>query len=261
MFRTNVLTTNFLIFFCAGLFAQSNTIMVTVNDTIMVPANRITIAISFKDTAKTLLYEQYGSDMEPATEPNENPDQDNTQLKPGEPDLNGAFEKVKAILTQNGISWRKTMEQMGGLFGGLANLGQKDTAEASRNITIDFNSKAQLDAVLPKIKAVTFAETLEMGASVDEGTVSKKVLYEKLLKKARAKATEIATLAGKRVGDIHQIGNPYEAMSPEKYMESMTGGGGLFGNMFKMMGNMFSEKNPDYKVAVKESMTVTFFLM
>ncbi len=261
MFKTNVLIINFLIIFSTNLFAQGNTIMVTVSDTIMVPANRITIAISFKDTAKTNPYEQYGSDMEPSTEPDENPDQDNTQLKPGEPDLDGAFEKVKAILTQNGISWRKTTEQMGGLFGGLAELGQKDTAAAKRNITIEFNSKAQLDQVLPKIKAITFAETLEMGASVDEGSINKKALYEKLLKKARAKATEITSLAGKRVGDIHQIGNPYETMSPEKYLESMMGGGGLFGSMFKMMGNMFSEKSTDYKVSVKESMTVTFFML
>ncbi len=262
MFKA-ITTTTLTLFLCANLFGQMSTIQVTVSDTIMVPADHITIAVTFKDTATIppYMYEVEGdreaSEAENATATDAPP------IVVG-PDFAGSFEQVKAILKKNNISWKKTADQMGGLMGGLmggmAALGKQDTAASARNITFDFKSKAQMDEVLPKIKAITFAETLEMGMSVDKESVNRKGLYEKLFKKSRVKAGEIASLAGKRIGDIHQIGNAFDGLSPEKQMESMMGDGGMFGGLFKMMGNMFSEKNTDYKVKVSESMTVTFLM-
>lgn len=239
-----------LLLAATSAFSQSSTIQVTVNDTIMVPANRISVTVSFKDTVSADPYARY---IEQDQEPKED------EPKQG-PNLKGASDKVIAILKANKIPWKTTAEQLGGLLGGLANLGPKKESDSPQSISIDFTSKAQMDKVLPQIKAVTFAEATEAGVSVDKELVDKKVLYQKLLQKARAKATEIAGLAGKKVGDIVQIGNAFESFSPEKQLESMMGGGGMFGNLFKMFGGMFNEKSADYKVAVTESMTVTFFM-
>jgi|GEM_PF-1732056 len=261
MFKTIKITT-LLLTFCTALLGQMGTIQVTVSDTIMVPANHLTFAVTYKDTTTVPTY-KYDVDVDQDRSETDNATEDKPLAK-AEPDFAGSFEQLKALLKKNNISWKKSSDQMGGLLGGLmgglAALGRADTLATARNITFDFNSKAQMNEILPKIKAIVFIETLEMGNSVDKELVNKKGLYEKLLKKARLKADDIAGLAGKRVGDIYQIGSAFDALSPEKQMENMMGDGGMFGSLFKMMGSMFSEKNGDYKVKVSESMTVTFMM-
>ncbi|MBK8193289.1 MAG: hypothetical protein IPK76_08785 [Lewinellaceae bacterium] len=70
-----------------------------------------------------------------------------------------------------------------------------------------------------------------------------------------------STLTGKNLGDVYQIGSAFDGFNPEKYMESLTGGGSPYSGLMKMMGGMFGEKHQDHKVPVTESMTVTYYLL
>ena len=265
MSKITSLTAAFLLI-CSAVFAQAGTIQVTVSDTILVPANRISVAVSFKDTAAPKLTFSFDtqSDREPSDEDNQSDDTNDVQepKEPAKPDFLSAYKQATQILKKEGIQWKKPTEQfpfLGGMGAAAMGLEQGDTL--SKGFMIEFSSKQQMDRVLPRLKAITFVNATEMSIAADKELVDKKRLYAKLLVKARAKADEIAGLAGKRTGDIHQIGSAFEMFSPEKYMESLTGAGGMFGGIFKMLGGMFNEKTPDYKVSVSESMTVTFYLV
>ncbi len=114
---------------------------------------------------------------------------------------------------------------------------------------------------MPKLKAIPYVNTMEMGNSVDKELLDMSRLYAKLLKKAQTKAEMLARLSGKKVGAVYQIGSPFDAFSPSTAMESMMGGGSAYGDMMKsMLGNMFSEKRADRKVTIKEQLTVTYLL-
>jgi hypothetical protein len=244
----------------AGLAqGQLSTILVTVTDTIKVPATHIEVMVNYRDTSTINPYDvQVYEDREPTDEGNFNTE------APKPPDFEVPHKELLAILKANNVAYKKSIDPSAGLMGmGSMGVGAKktiDTAEQNRKITLDFKSKAQFDLVMPLIKNITYLETVEMGASVDKAQVDKKALYAKLHKQARLKANEIAGLAGKTVGEVHQIGNAYEMMSPEKQMENMFGGGGIMGGLMKMMGGMFSEKDSDYMVTITESLTVTFLM-
>ena len=256
MFKTNFLALA-LSACCAVLSAQVSTIQVTVSDTIMVPATHITVAVSFKDTtAQSPISLNYDLADTPDADGDGIPD---APAAPLAPDFSKSYRQVISLLKREGIQWKKPEEQMG-FMGGLGGMmGNKDDT-LSRGFVVDFSSKQQMDRVLPQIKAITFADTKEMGASVDKELVDRKRLYAKLLAKARLKADDIAGLSGKSVGDVYQIGSAFDNFSPDKYMESMMGGGGMFGGLFKMMGSMFGDKSPDYKVPISDNLTVTYYL-
>jgi hypothetical protein len=239
---------------------QLSTILVTVTDTIKVPATHIEVMVNYRDTSTANPYDvQVYEDREPTDE-----GYNNAEVQAA-PDFEAAHKELLAILSTNNVIYKPTIDPSTGLMGmgamgGGAATANVDTLEQKRKITLDFKSKAQFDLVMPLLKKITYLETVEMGASVDKNTVDKKALYAKLHKQARAKATEIANLAGKQVGEVHQIGNANEMMSPEKQMESLFGGGGMMGGLMKMMGGMFTEKDPEYLVTITESMTVTFLM-
>lgn len=244
-----------------------STIQVSVSDTIQVPATHISVMVSFKDTTKF----DFSHPLQPKvdeeiTEPDDTAAEEENQNPSPFPkfktDFSADREAVIRILDERGVTWKSPAEQMGlfngpfGQGGGMGLGGEKK----NEGLVIDFLSKAQMDLVLPKIKENPFVATMDMGASVDKQLVDKTRLYDKLLKQSRKKAESIAALAGKRVGDVYQIGSAFDGLSMDKYMDSLTSSGGIFGGIFKMLGGMFSEKNPEYNVTISENMTVTYLL-
>lgn len=221
-----------------GLFAQGKTITVTVQDTILVVANHIKIQVEFKDTATT------SYDAEPRT----------------------VFEderrEIIRILDQNKIAWKDETEALP--FLGSRAAQYPGMPQKTKGIVVDFSTPEQANKVKPLLESIPFVRTTDMGASVDKNDLNKTRLYEKLFKRARAKAEVQAKIVGKRVGDVYAIGSEFEQMSPERYMDSLFGGGGMggfFGQIMGMLSGMFNEKNTDYKVSVGESMSVTFTLL
>ena len=219
--------------FAATSFAQQvSTIQVSVSDTISVPANHLSVIVTFKDTS-------YARE-EPI-------------------DLTPSHDAVVRLLDDNKVSWKKASEQMG-FLGGLAKMGG-DNGKPDLDITADFTSAAQMDMLLPKINAVAYTTAIEAGASIDKNTVDMSPLYAKLLKKARAKAEMIAGLSGKKVGAVYQIGSAFDGFNPSEAMESMMGGDSPYGGLMKtILGSMFSEKRADHQVTVKEHLTVSYLL-
>lgn len=226
-----------LLAFLAGsvaISAQTPTIQVTVSDTIEVPANHISVMISFKNTE--------GNYSDPA------------------PDFSASRTEVVRVLEQNHVSWKKASDQLGvlGGMGRMAGGGDKE----SDDIFADFNSVSQLDKVLPQVRLVKYVDAMETGSSVDKDALDLTRLYDKLFKKARAKAEMMARLSGKKVGGVYQIGSPFDAFNPADAMESSMNSLGAYGDMMKaMFGNIFGEKRPDHKVPVKENLTVTYYLV
>lgn len=251
----------------APLYAQS-TIQVSVTDTIIVPADHISVMVSFKDTTKIdFSTPRYHIDEE-IEEPEEGEEPGDTPPPPSDPfanmktDFTADREGVIRTLDENKVNWKNPEDQFGFLKGPMGG-GMTPGAEPPKNegIMIDFSSKAQMDQVLPKIKENPFVNTMDMGATVDKQLLDKTRLYEKLLKKSKGKADSIAKLAGKKVGGVYKIGSEFDGFTLDKYMDSLTGSGGMFGSIFKMLGGMFTEKTPDYKVTVSETMTVTYYLL
>lgn len=254
----------------APLFAQS-TIQVSVTDTIVVPADHISVMISFKDTTQIdFSSPRYHIDEEIETPEEGEEPSDDTPPPPPPPsnpfanlktDFSADRESVIRILDEHKVSWKSPEDQFSFLKGPMG--GMTPGAEAPKNegIMADFSSKAQMDEVLAKIKQNPFVNTMDMGATVDKQLLDKTRLYEKLMKKSKEKADTIAKLAGKKVGGVYKIGSDFDAFTLDKYMESLTGSGGMFGSIFKMLGGMFTEKTADYKVTVSETLTVTYFLL
>lgn len=236
----------FSLFCCAlssvPLAAQGppKTVLVTVSDTIEVPANHITVTISFQDTASVAEYDY--PTREPKTE------------------FITERDEVIRILEKNKATWKKPSEQFP-LLGGMGHAN----GNADNEMVADFSSVEQKNNAMVVINTIPFVRAVELGSSVDKAQLDLTPLYAKLMKKARAKAEMLAKLSGKRVGEVYQIGSPFEMFSPDKMMENMLGGGdsggGIFGSLMKMFGGMFAEKRPDYKVPVKETMTVSFYLL
>ena len=223
----------FLLAFPCFLFAQFKTIQVSVSDSIEVEANHISVMVSFRDTVS----DGYS---EPHT------------------DFTDEQAAVINLLDQNNIKWQRTADQLG-LFGAIGKLNQMGGGDLG--ITVDFTSVAQMDRVLPRINAIAYVSSVESASTVDKDKVDLTRLYGKLLKKSREKAEKIAVLAGKKVGDVYQIGSAFDGFNPEKYMESLTGGGSPYSGLMKMMGGMFGEKHEGHKVPVTENMTVTYYLL
>ncbi len=212
--------------------AQTPTIQVTVSDTIEVPANHISVMISFKNTDANY--------SEPA------------------PDFSASRAEVVRLLDQYQVAWKKASDQLG--F--LGAMGRMGGGQESNDIIADFNSAAQYDKVLPLIRLVKYVDAMETGNSVDKDALDLTRLYDKLFKKARAKAEMMARLSGKKVGGVYQIGSPFDALNPADAMESSMNSLGAYGDMMKaMFGNMFGEKRPDHKVPVTEHLTVTYYLV
>lgn len=257
--------------FClAGFFSicAQSTIQVSVTDTIIVPADHISVMVSFKDTTKIdFSTPRYHIDEE-IEEPVEGEEPGDTPPPPADPfanmktDFTADRDGVIRLLDEHKVSWKNPEDQFGFLKGPMGG-GMMPGMEQPKNqgIMIDFSSKAQMDAVLPKIKENPFVTTMDMGAAVDKQLLDKTRLYEKLMKKSKAKADTIAKLAGKKVGGVYKIGSDFDGFTLDKYMDSLTGSGGMFGSIFKMLGGMFTEKTPDYKVTVSETMTVTYYLL
>ncbi len=218
--------------FSTSSFAQVSTIQVSVSDTMEVPANHLTVVINFNDTSTTA--------EEPA-------------------DFTPSRQAVIQLLETNKVTWAKASDKMG--FLGAISRMAGDAGKLDNDLSIDFTSAAQMDALLPKIKAIAYVNAVEMGTSIDKGSVDMTGLYAKLLKKAQAKADLLARLSGKKVGAVYQIGSAFDAFSPSSAMESMLGGGNAYGQLMNsMMGNMFGEKRADRKVTVTEQLTVTYLL-
>jgi len=250
-----------------NLHAQLGTIQVSVTDTIIVPADQITVMVSFKDTTKIdFSAPRYDIDEE-IEEPAEGEEPSDTPAEPYNPfanlktDFTADREAVIRILDEHKVSWKNPADQFSFLKGPMAGMNPGGAAPKNEEIMIDFSTKSQMDEVMTKIKENPFVNTMEMGASVDKQLLDKTRLYEKLLKKSKIKAESIAKLAGKKVGGVHKIGSEFDGFTLDKYMDSLTGAGGMFGGIFKMLGGMFNEKTPDYKVTVSETMTVTYYLL
>lgn len=250
----------------SNLNAQQGTIQVSVTDTIIVPADHISVMVSFKDTTKIdFSTPRYHIDEEiPEDAETEN---DSTPETPYNPfaniksDFTADREAVIRILDEHKVSWKNPADQFSFLKGPMAGMNPGGAAAKNEEIMIDFSNKTQMEEVMAKIKENPFVNTMEMGASVDKQLLDKTRLYEKLLKKSKVKAESIAKLAGKKVGGVHKIGSEFDGFTLDKYMESLTSAGGMFGSIFKMLGGMFNEKTPDYKVTVSETMTVTYYLL
>lgn len=262
-----------LTLFClTGLISSScaqSTIQVSVTDTIIVPADHISVMVSFKDTMKIDFSAPRFHIDEEIEEPAEGEEPGETPPPPAldpfanmKTDFTADREGVIHILDEHKVHWKSPEDQFGFLKGPMGN-GMMPGSEKPKNegIMIDFSSKAQMDEILPRIKENPFVTTMDMGAAVDKQLLDKTRLYEKLMKKSKAKADTIAKLAGKKVGGVYKIGSDFDAFTLDKYMDSLTGSGGMFGSIFKMLGGMFTEKTPDYKVTVSETMTVTYYLL
>lgn len=227
------------------LSAQVSTIQVSVSDTIEVAANHIAVSISF------------GNSDYPVMPYNEETETTDTDYIPPVVDYTADRALVIKLLDENKVSWKPAADQLG-FLGALSKMGGGgDTL----SISADFSSLEQMNKVMPGIKAVKSAKTVESGASVDKEKVDLTRLYDKLLKKARAKAETLARLSGKKVGAVYQIGSMFDSFNPEKYMESLSSGSSPYSGLMKMMGGMFSEKRPDYKVPVSENMSVAYYLI
>jgi len=212
------------------LSAQTPTIQVTVSDTIEVPASHISVIISFKNTEA-----EYSNHA---------------------PDFTASRAEVTGLLDQYHVAWKNASDQLG-FLGGIGGLGK-----GADDIFADFNSAEQLEKVLPLVRLVKYVDAMETGCSVDKDALDLTRLYDKLFKKARAKADMMARLSGKKVGGVYQIGSPFDAFNPADAMESSMKGLGAYGDMMKaMFGNMFGEKRPDHKVPVTENLTVTYYLL
>lgn len=248
------------------IHAQS-TIQVSVTDTIIVPADHISVMVSFKDTMKidfsTPRYHIDEEIEEPAEgeEPGEPPPPPSDPFANMKTDFTTDREGVIRILDEHKVHWKSPEDQFGFLKGPMGGMTPSPETPKNEGIMIDFSSKAQMDEILPKIKENPFVSTMDMGATVDKQLLDKTRLYEKLMKKSKAKAETIAKLAGKKVGGVYKIGSDFDGFTLDKYMDSLTGSGGMFGSIFKMLGGMFTEKTPDYKVTVSETMTVTYYLL
>lgn len=217
------------------LFAQVSTIQVSVSDTIEVLANHISVMISFENPEPTT-EEDYANPAPPK-------------------DFSAQRAEVVKLLDQNKISWKNAADQLG-LFGALGKMGGSEAG-----IFADFTSLEQKNQILPKIEVIKNVKATETGISVDEDKVDLTRLYDKLLKKAHAKAETLARLSGKKVGNVYQIGSAFDAFNAEKYMETMSGGGSPYAGLMKMMGGMFGEKRADYKVPISENLSVTYYLI
>lgn len=214
------------------LSAQVSTIQVTVSDTMEVMANHISVMISF-----------------------ENPEPTEDDYSTPSYDFTAKRAEVVKLLDGNKISWKNAADQLG-MFGALGKMGNSELG-----ITADFASLEQKNQVLPKIEAIEAVKATETGNSVDKDKVDLTRLYDKLLKKSRAKAETLARLSGKKVGAVYQIGSAFDAFNAEKYMEAMGSGSSPYAGLMKMMGGMFGEKRADYKVPISENLSVTYYLM
>ncbi len=229
--KTFLLATCALFCSAAALFSQASTVQVTVTDTIEVPANHLSVMITFKDTS----YER------------------ETPI-----DLSASRDAVIRLLDANKISWKNAGDQMG-FLGALAKMA--DNGKTETDLSADFSSAAQLDALLLQLKAIPYVTAVETGSSVDKDLLDLSRLYAKLFKKAQTKAEMLARLSGKKAGAVYQIGSPFDAFNPANAMDSMMGGGSPYGDLMKsMLGGMFSEKRADHKVTIKEQLTVSFLL-
>lgn len=221
-----------------ALSAQPATIQVSVSDTIEVPANHISVMISFNEPAEDATF-------------------------PSPPDFSASRTEVIRLLDQHQVSWKKASDQLGflGMMGRTGGSGQE-----MDEIIADFSSAVQLEKVLPLLRLVPSVEAVVTGTSVDKELLDLTRLYEKLFAKARAKADVMARISGKKVGGIFQIGSPFDAFSPGNVLDPMQNSGGAYADLMKtmfgnMFGNMFGEIRPDYQVPVSENLTVIYYLL
>jgi uncharacterized protein YggE len=205
------------------------TITVTVADTIEVTANHLTVNLSFADTTDGFATEPRGVFVDEHGE-------------------------VMRILKQHQVTW-KNIPKMG--FSRVPDNAPSEPEFGTAAMLLDFTTPEQLALVLTKLRAVPYVQLVQAGRTVDRDLVDLSRLYQKLYRRARARAEQQARAAGKRLGDVHSIGSDFDMSVFEPVLDMPFGASELP----ELFGSSVGEVRDDYQVPVRDRLTVTFYLL